>query len=121
MKTTFKLFGTVALFATVLFASCKKEDNSPNPVADFNQTFYYSNKIDTFWMGNDTVYFNNLSTDADTYLWSFSDNTTSTEKNPKKNFIHTGSNEFTDITITLTASKDGKSSTKTKTIVGWWD
>ena len=28
MKTTTKLFGIVALFATVLFASCKKEETS---------------------------------------------------------------------------------------------
>ena len=121
MNKTIKLFGIATFAITALFSSCKKENNSPKPVADFNQTFYYSTMKDTFYMGNDTVYFNNLSTDADTYLWTFSDNTTSTEKNPKKNFIHTGSSEFTNITITLTSSKDGKSSSKTKTIVGWWD
>ena len=120
MKTTTKFFGMVALFAAVLFASCEKEETA-NPVADFDQTFYYSNLKDTFYMNNDTVYLNNLSTDAETYLWQFSDNTTSTEKNPKKNFIYTGSSQFTDFTITLTATKNGKSSTKTKTIVGWWD
>lgn len=120
MKNTIKIFGITALFATVLFASCKKEDNSPKPVADFSISSRYSTRVDTFFYG-DSVLFNNLSTDADTYLWSFSDNTTSTEKNHKKNFIHTGRSEFTNITITLTSSKDGKSSSKTKTIVGWWD
>jgi hypothetical protein len=121
MKSIIKLFSIIAVLTAFLMASCNKDDNSPKPVADFDQTFYYSTLQDTFYMGNDTVFFNNLSTNADTYLWTFSDNTTSTERNPKKNFIYTGSSEFTDFTITLTATKNGKSSTKTKTIVGWWD
>jgi PKD repeat protein len=120
MKNTIKIFGTVAIFATLLFASCKKEDNSPKPVADFSISSRYSTRVDTFFYG-DSVLFNNLSTDADTYLWSFSDGTTSTEKNPKKYYVNPRTTEFINLPVTLTATKGGKSSTKTKTIVGWWD
>jgi hypothetical protein len=77
MKNTIKIFGTVAIFATLLFASCKKEDNSPKPVADFSISSRYSTRVDTFFYG-DSVLFNNLSTDADTYSLEFSDGTTST-------------------------------------------
>jgi PKD repeat protein len=117
MKTTTKFFAIVALFATVSFASCKKE--STTPVADFSISSRYS-RVDTFFYG-DTVLFNNLSKDADTYLWNFSDGTTSTEKNPKKFYVNPRINEFVNLTVTLTATRDGKSATKTKTIVGWWD
>ncbi len=119
MKTTTKLFAIVAVFATVLFASCKKEETA-NPVADFSISSRYSTRVDTFFYG-DTVLFNNLSKDADTYLWNFSDGTTSTEKNPKKYYVNPRTTEFVNLPVTLTATKDGKSTTKTKTIVGWWD
>ncbi len=113
-KQTTKLFAMVALFATVLFASCKKE---VTPVADFSYTFDYSTKVDTFGY-IDTVSFTNLSTDADTYLWSFGNGRTSTEKNPRRDFDDFDNAEFVTFTISLTATKDGKSSTKTKNIVG---
>ena len=119
-KQTFKLFAMVAVFATLLFAACKKETTSP--VADFSYSFKYSTRIDTFYFGGDSISFINLSKDADTYLWNFGDGTTSTEKNPKIVYQHTtGQPEFVSFPISLTATKDGKSSTKTKTLVGWWD
>ena len=59
MKKSFKIFGIVTLFATVLFASCKKEETA-NPVADFSISSRYSTRVDTFFYG-DTVLFNNLS------------------------------------------------------------
>ena len=119
-KQTTKLFAMVALFATVLFASCKKE---VTPVADFSYTYnkYNTSKVDTFYFG-DTLNISNLSTDGSTFLWNFGDGTTSTEKNPRKVYTHvTGQGEFVSFPITLTATNNGKSATKTKTIVQWWD
>lgn len=43
------------------------------------------------------------------------------QKNPKKYYVNPRTTEFVNLPVTLTATKDGKSSTKTKTIVGWWD
>ncbi len=115
MKTTTKLFAMVAIFATVLFASCKKETTAP--VADFSYSFGFSTKVDTFGY-RDTVSFANLSTDADTYLWSFGDGTTSSEESPRKSYQGVAVTEdYTTFSVTLTASKNGKSSTKTKNIV----
>jgi PKD repeat protein len=112
MKTTTKLFGIVALFATVLFASCKKEETvTANPVASFtiapNDTIY----------SNETIEFTNTSTDADSYVWSFGLGDNSTLTNPTKYYggIEPSACEV-DYTVTLTATKNGKSSTATKNI-----
>jgi hypothetical protein len=111
-KQATKLFAIVALFATVLFASCKKEE-SANPVSSFtispNDTLY----------DNETFTFTNTSTNADSYLWNFGDGTTSTAVNPTKSeFVllseHPCSVPFI---ITLTATKGTKSATVSKTVV----
>ena len=111
MKRSIKIFGMVALFATVLFASCKKEETA-NPVASFTIT---SN--DTLYV-SDTFTFNNTSTGADSYIWNFDDGTTSTAVNPTKTY---DGYDFIDceetFTITLTATKNGKSTTTSKNVV----
>lgn len=59
------------------------------------------------------ISFINTSENADTFLWNFGDNTTSSEKNPVKTFSQTG-----DYTVTLTAtySKTGVTKTFSSTI-----
>jgi len=111
-KQATKLFAIVALFATVLFASCKKEETA-NPVASFtispNDTLNY----------NETFTFTNTSTDADSYLWNFGDESTSTAVNPTKSDYAYPSEEgpcLIPFVVTLTATKDGKSSTTSKTV-----
>jgi PKD repeat protein len=116
MKKTIKLFSIVAVLATLLFASCKKEDMSP--VADFtmspNDTIHYT----------ESITFNNTSKNADTYLWNFGDGTASTEINPtKEGFATEVANAkttetcYSTFTVTLTASKGSKSSTISKNVV----
>ena len=112
MKTTTKLLGIVALFATVLFASCKKDDNTPTPVASFtiapDDTIYY----------NQTLTFTNTSTGADSYAWSFGDGSTSTATSPTKSFEDFVSTDCEEtFTITLTATKNGKTSTTSKNVL----
>jgi len=58
---------SLALLLNAGFSSCKKAE----PVAGFS-----------FITDGKTVTFVNESTDADTYLWNFGDNTTSTEQSP---------------------------------------
>ncbi|MFN8285019.1 MAG: PKD domain-containing protein [Chitinophagales bacterium] len=114
MKTTTKLLAIVALFATVLFAACKKEEKAtPAPVADFTIS-----PNDTIFSG-ETITFTNTSTDADTYLWNFGDGTTSTTVSPTKTeFVVTGEVSCEEtFTVTLTATKNGKTSTKSKNVV----
>lgn len=114
-KQTTKLFAMVAVFATLLFVACKKEETK-TPVADFSYSYAYE-KVDTFYY-RDTVSFTNLSKDADTYLWSFGDGTTSTQESPRKSYQGVAvTDDYTTFSVTLTASKNGKSSTKTKNIV----
>ncbi len=113
MKKTTKLLSIVALVATLFFAACKKED-TPAPVADF--TILPNDTIEFF----DTLRLTNTSTNADTYLWNFGDGTTSTQTNPiKASFNRPGTSTgcTETYTITLTATKNGKSSTKSKTVL----
>ncbi len=111
MKTTTKLFAIVALFATLLFASCKKEETAI-PVASFtispNDTVAY----------NEILTLTNTSTDADSYVWNFGDGTTSTATSPTKLYDDVAGLDCEEtFTITLTATKDGKTSSTSKNVV----
>ncbi len=113
MKTTTKLFTIVALLTSVFFASCKKEKQE-SPVASFSFTPNDTTTVDA------TITFTNTSTNADTYLWNFGDGTTSTAINPVKEGFEFPEGEFScfeTFTITLTATKNGKSSSVSKPIV----
>lgn len=113
MKKT-KLF-LIAIVAIIAAVACKKEDNSPKPVASFNIT---SN--DTLNMSEEFS-FTNTSTNATSYTWNFGDGTTATTTNATKVYEFGSSvvtDEFNTVTITLTArDNNGKSSTATKNIV----
>lgn len=103
-------------FAMALMAvACKKEDNSPKPVASFNIT---SN--DTLNMDQEFT-FTNTSTGATSYTWDFADGTSATTVNAAKTYAYDNpllTNEFNTITIRLTARDDaGKTSVATKNIV----
>jgi PKD repeat protein len=112
MKKTIKLFSIVAVLATLLFASCKKEENTPAPVASFNIT-----SDDTLYV-SETFSFSNTSTGADSYIWSFGDGTTSTAVSPTKSYTdYDFDNCIESFTITLTATKNGKTSTTSKNVV----
>lgn len=111
MNKTIKFFGISAVFALLFMVSCTKEETA-NPVANFtfapNDTIFYT----------DTLTFTNTSTDADSYLWNFGDGTTSTSANPTKLYSDDavfGCDET--FTITLTATKKGKTSTVSKNVV----
>ena len=111
MKKSIKIFGIVALFATVLFASCKKEETI-NPVASFSIT-----SDDTLYV-SETFSFSNTSTGADSYVWSFGDGTSSTALNPTKSYTGFDNDNCEEtFTITLTATKNGKTSTTSKNVV----
>lgn len=118
MKKTFQLFAFVAAIVTVFFASCTKDANPPVAGFDFgpNDTIFASQELT----------FTNTSTNADTYEWDFGDGTTSTEKNPTKSYAlkeegpkktHRVSKCIEVYDIILTASKNGKSSQVTKSVV----
>lgn len=112
MKTTIKFFSVLAVLTTLFFSSCKKDEVTKDPVADFTIS-----PNDTLNAG-ETFTFTNTSTDADTYLWDFGDGTTSTQVSPTKSTFNVEvggcGNSFA---ITLTASKNGKSSTISKSVV----
>jgi len=111
MKKTI-LIAILGLFAVV---ACKKEDNSPKPVASFNIT---SN--DTLNMDQEFS-FTNTSTGATSYTWDFADGTSATTVNATKTYNYNNPlliNEFNSIAIKLTArDADGHTSVATKTIV----
>ena len=102
----------VGLFAAV---ACKKEDNSPKPVAGFNIT---SN--DTLNMDQEFS-FTNTSTGATSYTWDFADGTSATTVNATKTYEFDNAlliNEFNTISVKLTARDDaGHTSVITKNIV----
>lgn len=69
---------------------------NPKPVANFTTDSTYAN------CNGITVYFTDLSTDADAYLWNFNDGSTSTDANPIHAFPFSATN-----TVTLIVSNNG--------------
>ena len=111
MKKSIKLFGIFAVIAMLFIVSCGKEKNA-NPVAGFTIS-----PNDTL-IGGQTFTFTNTSTDADTYLWNFGDGSTSTAVSPTKSMFAVSEPVCEQpFTITLTATKNGKSSTISKNVV----
>jgi PKD repeat protein len=119
VSTTIKMVSKKAILVAIvgLFAAvaCKKEDNSPKPVAGFNIT---SN--DTLNMDQEFS-FTNTSTGATSYIWDFADGTGATTVNATKTYEFDNAlliNEFNTITIKLTARDDaGHTSVATKNVV----
>ncbi|HUM53250.1 MAG TPA: PKD domain-containing protein [Chitinophagales bacterium] len=111
-KTKLRL---IAVAMTLLAIACKKEDNSPKPVANFNIT---SN--DTLNMDQEFS-FTNTSTGATSYTWDFADGTSATTVNATKTYEFDNAlliNEFNTISVKLTARDDaGHTSVSTKNIV----
>lgn len=101
-KQLSQLFFLLTLF-NIFFTSCKKEAVNPAPTADF----VYSGN------GNapSLVSFVNTSQNADTYLWDFGDNSTSTEKDPKHTYTNAGV-----YTVRLKATGKGGDASVTKTV-----
>lgn len=113
-KTKLTLIVAVALFAAM---ACKKEDTTPNPVANFTITSNDS------LFSNETFAFTNTSENATTYRWDFGDGTFVTTTNATKNYttfnpILTAVNGYNTVVIKLTAKNaKGDSSVVTKNIV----
>jgi len=93
------------VFGLLTFSSCKKDESTPKPTAEF-----------TFTGGGCTapcaVLFDNTSKDATTYSWDFGDGTNSTDKSPSKTYNTGGT-----YTVQLTATGTGGSSTTSKQIL----
>jgi PKD repeat protein len=108
MKLYLQLLLTVLI---CLYISSCKSDSPSAPSADTTVTadFEYSGDLKT----NNTIQFNNLSKNADTYDWDFGDGTSSTLENPGKSYAQPGA-----YTVKLVAknSSSGKSSEKSKSM-----
>lgn len=107
---SFRLF-TMLLAATVLFSTCKKEEDNnppaepePEPIANFS----YSGNTG----GSTTVQFSNHSQNASSYEWSFGDGNTSSSANP----VHTYPSKTKTYMVTLIASDGAKSDTSSKEV-----
>ena len=85
--------------AALTFVSCAEEDPVP-PSADF-----------TFVIADKAVTFTNTSADADSYVWDFDDDMTSTDMNPTHTFAAYG-----DYDVRLTATNTDGDNTKKQTI-----
>jgi PKD repeat protein len=113
MKKTI-LIAVLGLFAVV---ACKKEDNSPKPVANF--TITSNDTLDA----DETFEFTNTSENATVFRWDFRDGTSATTTNATKNYgwdsdILTAPSGYNTIGIQLTAKNtNGDSSVITKNIV----
>jgi len=91
--------------AIIGLSSCKKDKTPPSPNASFTLTGNYMK-------APVEVSFNNTSTNAVSYAWSFGNDSTSTDVNPKTNYTEKGS-----YTVSLTAkNEDGKTNVSTKTV-----
>jgi len=101
---------------SIVFASCKKDNDTPDPEPNpvdtttiVNQCYAdFESDLQVNWK-NGQVNFNNMSTDATNYLWNFGAGITSTEKNPSVIYNQTGV-----YTITLIVSNSKYSDTLVK-------
>lgn len=82
MKSTF-LKALLVTFLLLPFMGCKDDDKAPAPVANFSFT-------PTSPKAGEEVIFIDESTNATSYEWNFGDNTTSTQKNPRKTYAKEG-------------------------------
>ncbi|MCS6834235.1 MAG: PKD domain-containing protein, partial [Flammeovirgaceae bacterium] len=82
MKSTF-LKALLVTFLLLPFMGCKDDDKAPAPVANFSFT-------PTSPKAGEEVIFIDESTNATSYEWNFGDNTTSTQKNPRKTYSKEG-------------------------------
>ncbi|MFM2283855.1 MAG: hypothetical protein RL222_1359 [Bacteroidota bacterium] len=96
-----KIFGIFAIAMALFATSCTKECEEPTVAVVASFTVPEDPTTDG-------VTFTNTSTGADTYLWDFGDESTSTEKNPTHPYDEPGY-----YTIKLTASKGNVSATTT--------
>jgi len=96
------------LLIALLFISCSEESSNPNPLvqAEFETTLLFGEN-------QGIVALNNLSQEATSYTWFFSEGTPeeSTEENPTVSYLENGT-----YTISLTASNGTESHTKTSEI-----
>ena len=104
MKNKIKLAFALLTVLSV-FYSCKKKEEEPAPLASANFSFDGTSKPAPVF-----VQFNDMSTNAVSYLWDFGDGFTSTEKNPKHQFKNSSA-----YIITLTVKNiDGASNILSK-------
>lgn len=109
MKT--KLFVLAVSLFVIFITACEPKpsvNEGDKPTADFNSTdFPEMDSVDA------TVQFTNLSTNADSYLWTFegAQTTTSTEKNPKIKWDTAGT-----YNVKLVATNSNGSCEKTATV-----
>jgi PKD repeat protein len=101
---------------------------SPTPLPSITPTttgtpFLYDEPIPDFSISEEgfTVYFTNLSQDADSYYWDFGDGYTSTEVNPVHTYVVESEGSYA-FTVSLTAYGPGGSNTivKEDLITGWY-
>lgn len=94
----------LGMASLIVLSACKKDKTPPDPKANFTMSNYMKAPVD--------VKFTNASTNATSYMWSFSDSVTSTEVSPTQTFSRKGS-----YSIKLTAKNDdGKTATTSKTL-----
>lgn len=90
-------------FVCVALLSCTKENTKPTPTADFSFT--------GAGVAPATITFTNTALNADSYIWDFGDNTSSTDKNPRHTYTTAGT-----FLVKLTAVGAGGSASMSKSI-----
>jgi PKD repeat protein len=99
MKILSKL-RVILLLSTLVFSACKKDPKPDLPEAKFQIN-------GGFRPAPVTIELENLTTNADSYMWDFGDGSTSTEKNPSHTYTEPG-----NYTIRLVATnEDGDNQT----------
>jgi len=88
MTTVLKRFSPFFLIALLVMTGCKKEHFNFNDLSPTVVSFFTLDK--TSFDVDEDIQFTNKSEDAESYTWDFGDGTTSTEKNPVKNYTAAG-------------------------------